>query len=177
MLIRLTNYQNSQILTSITIENSIPTLQEAFYLWNASLKQVASTPGIVYTVTIQPINNAVLSKQKSPGNSLGLPTSAPTGSLIIVELAATWNLASNSLLVSTAATKLMNKITAAAKARGTLHRWVDLNHATTGQSPINGYGAVVRAQLVAVSKKYDPKGVFQILVPGGFKLKTKYHKI
>ena len=58
------------------------------------------------------------------------------------------------------------------KARGTFESWIDLNHADTTQDPIASYGTVSQAKLIALSKKYDPHGVFQRLVPGGFKLST-----
>lgn len=40
------------------------------------------------------------------------------------------------------------------------------------QSPgfYDGYGVGNRAKLQAVSRRYDPKRVFQNLMPGGFKL-------
>jgi hypothetical protein len=161
----------SQILASITIENDVQTLQTVFDLWNTSCADIANVSGIVWTITTQPINNAVLSKTTGLGNSLGLPTSAPSGSFIIVELAATWSQASDSTLVTTSANELISDITAAAKALGTWNRYIDLNHATTGQDPISSYGPAVKAKLLAVSRKYDRHGVFQKLVTGGFKLR------
>jgi hypothetical protein len=146
----------------------VPTLTEAFELWNESIADVANIAGMTWTLTQQPINNAVLSKQTS--NSLGLPKSAPTGSFMVVELAATWTSASDTTFVTNAANCLMGSITGAAKSRGTLNRWIDMNHASNGQDPISGYGPAVKAKLLAVSKKYDPSGVFQTKVPGGFKL-------
>ncbi|TVY40141.1 Bifunctional solanapyrone synthase [Lachnellula occidentalis] len=159
-----------QILTSISIVTSIPTLQKVFDIWNASVPAVADIPGMVWSITTQPINNAVLAKTVAPGNSLGLPTTAPTGSFIIVELAATWSDAGDSVFVTAAANQLMANIKDAAKALGSFNRYIDLNHATTGQDPIAGYGSESKTKLLAASMKYDPKGVFQALVPGGFKL-------
>lgn len=45
-----------------------------------------------------------------------------------------------------------------------------LNYADISQDPIGSYGAKNKKFLQAVSRKYDPKGVFQTVVPGGFKL-------
>lgn len=45
-----------------------------------------------------------------------------------------------------------------------------LNYAYKTQEPIKGYGHANVAKLKAASKKYDPAGVFQKLVPGGYKL-------
>lgn len=45
-----------------------------------------------------------------------------------------------------------------------------LNYADLSQDPIGSYGPPNEARLQAVSKKYDPNGLFQTGVPGGFKL-------
>lgn len=45
-----------------------------------------------------------------------------------------------------------------------------LNYADKSQDPIGSYGGSVKARLQAASKKYDPDGLFQTGVPGGFKL-------
>jgi hypothetical protein len=45
-----------------------------------------------------------------------------------------------------------------------------LNYPDKSQDPIGSYGDDVKARLQAVSRKYDPVGLFQTAVPGGFKL-------
>ncbi len=45
-----------------------------------------------------------------------------------------------------------------------------LNYADKSQDPIGSYGQAIKARLQAVSRKYDPHGLFQTGVPGGFKL-------
>lgn len=45
-----------------------------------------------------------------------------------------------------------------------------MNYASAGQPVIEGYGEENVRFLREVSRKYDPKGVFQRRVPGGFKL-------
>lgn len=45
-----------------------------------------------------------------------------------------------------------------------------LNYADISQDPIGSYGQDIKARLQAVSKRYDPSGLFQTGVPGGFKL-------
>ncbi|CAN8104626.1 unnamed protein product [Discula destructiva] len=45
-----------------------------------------------------------------------------------------------------------------------------LNYAHRTQDPIGSYGQKSKARLQEVSKNYDPAGVFQAVVPGGFKL-------
>ena len=45
-----------------------------------------------------------------------------------------------------------------------------LNYAAPSQDPLASYGDANVEFLKHVAAKYDPKGVFQSLVPGGFKI-------
>lgn len=58
----------------------------------------------------------------------------------------------------------------AAEQKGVLREFEYLNYAGPHQSPLASYGADNLNFLRQVSKKYDPTGVFQSKVPGGFKL-------
>lgn len=51
-----------------------------------------------------------------------------------------------------------------------LRKFEYLNYAGPHQSPLASYGADNLNFLRQISKKYDPTGVFQSKVPGGFKL-------
>ena len=148
-------------------------LHNLYDIWNASILDVAAVTGILWTISIQPINPAVISKgAQRGGNSLGLHLSPPGGSLVLVLLSATWNNGADNAVVGAAADKLLSDIIKASTASRTFNRFIDLNHANKGQDPIAGYGPSVKVRLQAVSKKYDPFGVFQTTVPGGFKLFT-----
>lgn len=163
--------KNSQLTFATTFQNDLTMLHTLFNLWNASISDVATVNGISWTINIQPINRAVTSKSALlGGNSLGLPLNPPGGSLVLVLLSATWANSNQSLLMNQATDKLLNNIIHAAKTSGTFHRYIDLNHANKNQDPISGYGSNVKARLRAVSRKYDPDGIFQTAVPGGFKL-------
>ena len=65
---------------------------------------------------------------------------------------------------------MMNQVAEAAKEMGLLHQFQYLNYADPSQDPIQSYGAENVARLKAASRKYDPMGMFQTQVPGGFKL-------
>lgn len=160
-----------QLTFATTFQNNLTMLRTLFDLWNASISDVATVNGISWAISIQPLNKAVMSKSALlGGNSLGLPLNPPSGSLVLVLLSATWVDKNQSLLMNQAADKLLNNIIHAAKTSGTFNRYIDLNHANKNQDPISGYGPDVKAKLQAVSREYDPDGVFQTAVPGGFKL-------
>lgn len=47
------------------------------------------------------------------------------------------------------------------------------NYVDREQNPFTGFSDGTKDKLQAISKKYDPAGVFQKLLPGYFKLKSK----
>jgi len=49
-------------------------------------------------------------------------------------------------------------------------RYIYTNYAADFQDPMTGYGLRSLAFMREVSRKYDPQGIFQKQVPGGFKL-------
>ncbi|KAI9039670.1 FAD-binding oxidoreductase [Aspergillus affinis] len=57
-----------------------------------------------------------------------------------------------------------------AKSRDAYNEYIYMNYAGSNQNPIHGYGPKNLAFVRQVGRKYDPKGVFQKQVPGGFKL-------
>jgi hypothetical protein len=65
---------------------------------------------------------------------------------------------------------MITRWTAAAEAANLAQPFLYMNYAALQQSVIESYGAENVAKLQAVSQKYDPDQVFQILQPGYFKL-------
>lgn len=57
-----------------------------------------------------------------------------------------------------------------AKARQVFDAYRFFNDAAPGQQPLQSYGKESYDRLKTASEKYDPEGVFQRIVPGGFKL-------
>ncbi|ORY67396.1 uncharacterized protein BCR38DRAFT_426935 [Pseudomassariella vexata] len=52
--------------------------------------------------------------------------------------------------------------------------WIYLGYAYASQDPFAGYGRENMGKISAAAKKYDPTGVFQSRVPGGFKISKSY---
>lgn len=59
-----------------------------------------------------------------------------------------------------------------AKEEGVHNKYIYLNFAARFQDPLAGYGEESVKSLQRVSRKYDPAGVFQKQLAGGFKLFT-----
>jgi hypothetical protein len=57
-----------------------------------------------------------------------------------------------------------------AESKGTAIDYLYLNYADKDQNPLAGYGAEKVTFMKNVAKKYDPFGIYQTLMPGGFKI-------
>jgi hypothetical protein len=57
-----------------------------------------------------------------------------------------------------------------AKSVGADNPWIYLDYAFATQDPLASYGEDNLQKIRDVAKKYDPEGVFQTMVPGGFKV-------
>lgn len=64
----------------------------------------------------------------------------------------------------------INRLSKYAKSIKKDNEYIYLDYAYETQNPLHSYGPDNLNKLRAVAKKYDPKEVFQKLVPGGFKL-------
>lgn len=90
----------------------------------------------------------------------------------MVLLGVSWASPADDDTIANAVIDLFAKFDAFAAARKQLNPYTYLNYAYKNQKPIKGYGGNNVKKLQAISKKYDPSGLFQKLVPGGFKLFT-----
>jgi len=70
--------------------------------------------------------------------------------------------------------KMIKDIACIAEEMGLLHKFQYINYADPSQKPIASYGVENVEFLRQVSRKYDPEGVWQRQVPGGFKLGLHY---
>lgn len=61
-----------------------------------------------------------------------------------------------------------------AKSIGKGSEFLYLNYADESQDPLNGYGHGNLEKIARAAKKYDPAGIFQTRVPGGFKISKAY---
>jgi hypothetical protein len=95
---------------------------------------------------------------------------AKTQFLAVLLLSASWPDIASTKAVQEATRHVMSLLEASAKAKGLLLKFQYLNYAAAYQTPLEAYGEDSLKFMRTVSKKYDPKGVFQKRVPGGFKL-------
>jgi hypothetical protein len=148
--------------------NDLSFLQWVIGTWQAFSVTLSTVAGLGNTLLNQHLVPTVIEKAAARGgNSLGLDPSHP---VVISMLSLTWDDAADDNRVMTAATVFIDLVEQEAKRRGVHSPFIYLNYANRGQKVISGYGAATQAKLRGVSRKYDPAGVFQSAVPGGFKL-------
>ncbi|KAF2751575.1 putative oxidoreductase [Sporormia fimetaria CBS 119925] len=161
------------LFTTSTFINR-PGVTEAFMssvydLADQVAKEFLSVVGIIFTMSFQPVSYAMYSKSAATGgNVLGLDRF--TDDTINVVFTVSWQLPLDSARVEARVKKLEGDIVALAKQRGIFNEFIYLNYAAPWQDPIRGYGQQNVAFMKAVSKRYDPGGLFQKGVPGGFKV-------
>ena len=158
-----------QLFSTGTYRNSAAMIKKVYDIANDTVRDMNDVSGLSYSLSFQPVPVVLLEKaEQQGGNSLGLDPA--NGPLVNFLLTVSWDNASDDALVTEKAQELSTRSEAAAVAMGVQEKYLYLNYAAEWQDPIAGYGADVVARLQATSKKYDPKGVFQKQVPGGFKL-------
>ena len=156
------NSSSSGIYVNTVFVPSGSILQETYALWNSTVDSIRNVSGIQHFMILQRVPAAI------SGNSLGLDTLA--GPLVLCLLEIAWSQPRDDQYINNMAQTLISRIEQATKAAKLFHRYKYLNYAANFQDPIGSYGAASKANLQQVSKKYDPTGIFQTNVPGGFKL-------
>ncbi|MCJ1286454.1 hypothetical protein MMC26_005799 [Xylographa opegraphella] len=152
-----------------TYSVSAPLLSAIFDSLNATMYDFHIPNGILWSLAFEPLPTATVQHgDLKGGNSLG--TFPKDGNAIILLLAGIWTDSASNRRVEQVAQKMMRDAADIARRMGLLHRFVYINYADPSQDPIGSYGPANVARLRAASRKYDPKGVFQTQVPGGFKL-------
>lgn len=84
-----------------------------------------------------------------------------------------WTSAADDALINGGAREIWRQADELAVEMGMMRDWVYLNYAAPDQDPLGSYGEGNVRVLREVSRKYDPTGLFQTSVPGGFKLWRK----
>ena len=92
---------------------------------------------------------------------------------IILLMSLTWNNTSDDALVNSAAKAFIDTVEADARKENTYLAYKYINYADGSQDVYGGYETEYLERMREVSRKYDPSGVFQKSMPGGFKILPK----
>ncbi|KAF7310364.1 FAD-binding protein [Mycena chlorophos] len=175
-------------LSTFSNESAIPQLEFVFYtgtyaacaetlptifeVANATLSAATQPAGmLLWSVAFEPLPTKYTQwGDRNGGNVLG--TEPSQGNAFIVLMSATAASADANDAVESISQQLMANINAEMQRRGLLHAFQYANYADASQNVLPSYGAANVQRLKNASAKYDPKGVFQNQVPGGFKIKN-----
>lgn len=83
-----------------------------------------------------------------------------------------WNGAEQDNFFQSTGNSLISDLNDYAKSIGKSNPFIYLDYAYKTQNPLEGYGEVNVKKIRDTAKKYDPQGVFQTMVPGGFKISS-----
>ncbi|KAH9867153.1 hypothetical protein IAQ61_007745 [Plenodomus lingam] len=182
----ITGIRSLAELTNLLAESAVGAgLRQSFWTWTVKLDKELATltkdiffeeissildaADVLPALSLQVLTEPILQKTKTRGgNSLGLDPK--DGPLMLALISIKWSDSADDSRLNEFATKVMNRAIAAAEAKGKASSYIYMNYASPYQDPVAGYGSVNQARLKAISKKYDPTGVFEKLQPGYFKL-------
>ncbi|VUC35568.1 unnamed protein product [Clonostachys rosea] len=152
-----------------TVKADVPTLMAAYETYVNSLGPLKAVEGLTTSITLQAYPKSLLNKTSpAGGNSLGInPSDGPLMSVLILSF---WQNSDDDDKIQSTFKNVLEAIDQDAAARGTAVPYKYMNYAAPFQDPIESYGEENKNKLQAASKKYDPKGLFQKCVPGGWKL-------
>lgn len=164
------NYKpNRQLSVVTTHDATVPMLKATYDRWNTSVAAVQDVPGIVWSISLEPLPAAIYGRAPTGHNMMGLPSDTEKA-LVVTLLSATWDNVTDDARVEEAAKTLFAGIEADAHHLNAYHPFVYLNYAAQWQDPIASYGPESVSRLQRISREVDPTGVFQRMVPGGFKI-------
>ncbi|KAI0876322.1 FAD-binding domain-containing protein [Hypoxylon argillaceum] len=158
-----------QTFLTSTYAASAKLLVDLFNVANNTINSMQVPAGVTWSITFEPFPT-VLTEKGQGRNVLG--TSVADGNGIILLAGASWSDPSLTEFAQALGPKVVKAMDDMAAKAGGLHRFKYLNYADPNQNALGSYGDENLAFLKATSQKYDPQGVFQKRVPGGFKLEV-----
>ncbi|KXX76912.1 Bifunctional solanapyrone synthase [Madurella mycetomatis] len=157
------------IFATTTIKNSPTILKKVHSLWKTSVGQMSrNNATITSSLTLQSIPAPPSNPLRA--NVLGFdPSSTPQKDLVLVLCSSFWEDPVVGRQVEGAVQGFIKDVEKTAKREGLLHRFRYPNYAAAGfQDPLGSTGNL--GELKRVAKRYDPAGMFQHQVIGGWKL-------
>ncbi|EME84612.1 uncharacterized protein MYCFIDRAFT_117579, partial [Pseudocercospora fijiensis CIRAD86] len=166
----VTGTGSRSMFVTLSYKNDLNFGRKFLEMLNATSESLLlAIPDIVCSASFQPIPRIITSKAETTGGNV-LGYRPEDGNIVNVLSSVTWGSSIHDDRVETAFQKLYMEGKNLAKEMGVWQRSIYLNYADKWQDPIGGYGEDEVEFLRNVSKKYDPKGLFQKALPGGFKL-------
>ncbi|KAL8843930.1 MAG: hypothetical protein Q9176_001625 [Flavoplaca citrina] len=160
-----------QISNDLRITNLSEIVEEGTHvldLADEAFKPLKPIQGFNAIFSFQAISREVIQHMSSNGgNVLGID---PNRNIFWLNYGISYSNAADDKLVYSTTRTLFEQVENYTRSTGQHVPFIYMNYALPTQKVIESYGQENVDFLRAVSRKYDPKQVFQRLVPGGFKL-------
>ncbi|KAI0435699.1 FAD-binding domain-containing protein [Xylaria telfairii] len=156
-----------QTFVTSTYAASPKLLIDLFNAANATVRSMQFPADVRWSIAFEPLPT-VFTQQGEERNVLG--TSKADGNGVVLLAGASWTDPNSAQFGQALGPKIVKAMDDTAAKAGGLHRFRYLNYADPNQDVLGSYGEDNLAFLRATSRRYDPHGVFQKQVPGGFKL-------
>lgn len=162
-------YQKRWQFATISFGNSAFMMEEFFQLANHTIQPFLALPGFQLSMSFQPLPT-VMSERRGAVDSLG-PIQTE-GDMFFIH----WALAVDDTgrdidkTLQSAVRALFREAERRAADLGLRRDFLPLTYADVWQDPLGRRSEGTVEQMWKASEKYDPKGMFQSQVPGGFKL-------
>lgn len=160
-----------QFISTVTFVNDAATLAGVHKITASLYERVKDVPGLQYLFAYEPVPHSFTTFSQSragTANILGL--NRTTDDLILMQLVPLWMSPADDKTMHHLSRDWVKEVQAYTQRMGTANEWLYLNYADGFQNPIASYGERSVRFLRSVAIKYDPEGVFQKALRGGFKL-------
>ncbi|CAJ2499817.1 Uu.00g026700.m01.CDS01 [Anthostomella pinea] len=154
---------------TVTFKNTVEALAVAQNITDSIYETVANVTDLVFTFVYEPIPSLYAEHSIARGgNVMGMKNTRDD--LILLLLVPRWTDAKDDSAMRAAFVFWVGAMEKAQTRLGAHHNFTYLNYAAASQNPLGSYSAANVEFMRKVAKTYDPHGVFQTVVPGGFKI-------
>lgn len=158
-------YGLREIFYDVTVKASYEIASRPVDIFYEAIGDLSSVDGAFPVLIWQHITDGSLKGSMRKGGN-GIRFDSIGGPVHNIQLSCSWNHAADDERVYKVMVDIMKQVTKESIELGVANDWVYMNYANQFQDVIASYEDLSKAELKAVARKYDPKGVFQKLQPG-----------
>lgn len=154
---------------SISFGNSAEMMEEFWRMASEAVKPFLGMDSFLLSLSYQPMPTMITERSRAV-DILGPIQTQGNMFNVHFALGVDDEEMNNDSVIREAIRKLFNAAEAKAAKLGLQRDFIPLTYADSWQDPIGRRSKMTVKELIATSRKYDPRSVFQKQVPGGFKL-------
>ncbi|KAH7084743.1 oxidoreductase [Paraphoma chrysanthemicola] len=172
----LSVYPKRWQFATIAFGNSAEMMEDFFQMANETIQPFVTLPGFLLSVAFQPLPT-LISERYGAVDSLGPIQTQGNMFYIHWAMSVDGSEVETDKQFETATKKLFAAAEKKAASKGLQRDFLQLTYADGWQDPLGRRSKGTIRDLWKVSREYDPKGMFQTQVPGGFKLPRETNEL